>query len=126
MTNSHDALVGFSIIAKLFGTDEDKIETAPAVALGHYDTQLRAAFAFTLFPRNDSALVEFHLERLKNEIRLGLSIAIKTLRNMGIDNAQSRFLNMNKPRPEGTTAELAQKLGISKSEVRRRKAAGTL
>jgi DNA-binding IclR family transcriptional regulator len=32
----------------------------------------------------------------------------------------------NQPHPAGTVAELAEKLGLSKSEVRRRKAAGLL
>jgi DNA-binding IclR family transcriptional regulator len=37
-----------------------------------------------------------------------------------------QFRDMNKVHEMGTVAEIAQKLDISKSEVRRRKANGTL
>jgi plasmid maintenance system antidote protein VapI len=43
-----------------------------------------------------------------------------------LDLAKAKFLEMSKVHEMGTVAEIAQKLGISKSEVRRRKANNTL
>ena len=43
-----------------------------------------------------------------------------------LDLAKAKFRDMNKVHELGTITEIAQKLGISKSEVRRRKSEGTL
>jgi len=47
-------------------------------------------------------------------------------RQKELTDLRARLKDTNKPHPAGTVAELATQLGVSKSEIRRRKADGTL
>jgi|SRR5690606_31730957 len=73
------------------------------------------------------------LENTRNFFRTALQNAASDAASMLAREAEEQrckthvqFLNLNKPAPEGTVAELAERYGKSKSEIRRLKAAGLL
>lgn len=110
------------------------------ILTGHYDYELKCALYFQHHrkaPSSDADLgdetVIVMLERLKNFIRSivqGIFDAAARQDQMEQEENRKALLHRlresNKPHEMGTVAEIAAKYGISKSEVRRRKADGTL
>lgn len=129
------AMVGFHAM----GTSEP-IELA-AVLAGLYDHELRCAiYAKTVSDVLSSAdalnspAVTMLLDRFKAWLRSEITAGIKQAaaeikRAEQQEQAQARLQRMKElaaVHPLGTVNEIAEKYGLSKSEVRRRKAAGTL
>ena len=106
------------------------MKQAPFLLTGQFDEDLKAVFYFQIFRKipedaaelNDQQVL-FLVDNLKDRVR-------KTIQQM-IDSAfQTDVLAapsmLHKTSALGTTAEIATKYNISKSEVRRRRANGTL
>lgn len=102
-----------------------------------WDTELKVIVFHRLFDRPpetegdlDHPQVSFGLERLKHVVSTPLMRALEEAaeREALAKDAErlARHKAMNEPHELGTVAEIAAKLGISKSEVRRHKANGTL
>lgn len=117
------ALTGLQILGIVAGTSmpEDRGTVMGLVLTGSYDNELLAAFSSAGHTKPQQSL-----DNMKDMIRRGVQRDVQRLeeeaRQVVVDNVKE----INKPHPAGTTAEIAQKLGVSKNEVRRMKAAGTL
>ena len=85
---------------------------------------------------NSPVLLE-HYSRLQAYLRNGIQSAVMDIAQSYRDDlkhsieccnreAKARIDEMNRPNPAGSVAELSEKLGVSKGEIRRMRAAGTL
>lgn len=114
----------------LVGTDDEKMlnglrkKREMDVESGRYDP-------------DEQYVVEDHLQRMKDYLRLLVQRAIndeikaeKDVERFRKGQRHKELIEQMKaatqPHPMGTVAELAQKLGVSKSEIRRRKTDNTL
>lgn len=135
------ALTGLSAIGTAFGSFERKaIMSAASIIAGELDYELRCANVYQLTGHaviEESELyspeADVQLARIKtyfrNMIENALDRADQQLRQEQAEkfaSLQAQLRNSNRPHAQGTVAEIAARLGISKSEVRRRKADGTL
>lgn len=108
-----------------------------AVITGRLDTELKCA----LYMRQSLSYPEVEadidhpevlaaLERLKEmlraPIRRAFELEAERIQLEKQEERLARFRSANQPHEMGTVAEIAAKYGITKAEVRRRKAAGTL
>lgn len=116
-------LAGYAVFGVVMGMersigDKEYATIASEVLLGKYDEHLLLSFRHSGFEDPELALRE-----LKADVRGLIQEAFDRLNEHA---AQRRMVEINQPHAAGTTAELAEKLGVSKSEVRRMRAAGTL
>lgn len=115
--------------------------TIAAILTGQHDRALHCASHITLKKptpssfeevENDPAVIG-HVENIKNYLRRlvqGIFDAAMSEERHRMDAQRNALLaklkTTNKPHVLGTVAEIAEKYGLSKSEVRRLKAQGTL
>jgi DNA-directed RNA polymerase specialized sigma subunit len=114
--------------------------TMAAVLLGRWDHELSCALFHTLNGREANSEQELlnkdvvaALSNLKDRVRYIIQgifelAAKEDARKSEVEMQELRksLAQTNQPHELGTVAEIAQRYGISKSEVRRRKAEGTL
>ena len=130
--------IGASILADVVSMKRP--ELAPMFLMGNYDEQIRY-FVYTVVheknPRTQTdlfcPLVLERLEAFKDEVRRTVQVLINAEQDRFHNEIQDRHDNVIavlkdscKPHHLGTVSEIATRYGISKSEVRRRKADGTL
>lgn len=138
-----DVFIGLELIGTMLFPRklEDFAEKAPFVLTGQYDRYLRAAFFYNMEHREPQSTdspelaqrVAVAVENVKNVARAGIAEIFKAANFQDEMEKKGRgeeiaaeFRDHNVPHEMGTVAEIAAKYGISKSEVRRRKADGTL
>jgi hypothetical protein len=136
-------MTGYGIIGLIFSADSTKAneigDAIVTVLSGHADTELLSAFYTTFSSDPPSCITDLEIGRpqldaLKARVRLGVQLMVDDYANELREEAQKRkthaannFLSATSQAHElGTVNEIAQKYNISKSEVRRRKADGTL
>lgn len=111
------------------------ITTATAFVRGDHDDDVKAAlttvanehYASGLIPLPPcDATVDLALRVHKRRVASWVKILTRTNDMARRAQVASNFRSMNTPAPEGTVAELAERYGKSKSEIRRLKAAGEL
>lgn len=129
---------GLSIVADSIDFRNPKI--IPFVLAGDFDNELLQTFYYTAhhkvaagdeYKTDERSL--YALRNLKDIIRHQLDTFFRQLeqeekdaRRMDVDRIRNELRNSSRQHEMGTVDEIAKKYGISKSEVRRRKAAGTL
>lgn len=129
---------GAALIGGILGETEKNISALPFVLAGDMDDELYRGF----YLMHHGAGVEYRpgdahchlmLARLKDYIRSYVQGFFREVERQEIMQQRVRLEQMreslkasNRPHAAGTVSEIAAQLGISKSEVRRRKAAGTL
>ena len=133
-------LLGLSLIGTAVPRSRADVQQWPLILMGSFDHPIKVACYYQskqVLPSKDEDLEIAEalngLEFLKRTIRLQIENAIRHL-EMGVERERVReherllkdLRAHAKPSEFGTVAEIAQKYGISKSEVRRRKADGTL
>ena len=107
------------------------MKQAPFLLTGHFDEDLKSVFYFQIFRKipedatelNDQQVL-FLVDNLKDRVRKTIQQMIDKAFQTDVLTTQSSLLH--KTSALGTTAEIAAKYNISKSEVRRRRANGTL
>ncbi|BCG50190.1 hypothetical protein [Ralstonia phage RP13] len=136
---SSKVLTGMGIIGDVVAPKElndTTIQKMSMVLVGTYDEYLKCAAYYVQNKKNpetqedlNHGMVEFVVNRVKNQIRS----FFQAIFDQGAkedqkkrDEILAKMKESNKPHAMGTVAEIAEKYGISKSEVRRMKAAGTL
>lgn len=139
--NLAESMIGLSMAGGLLFETEKFIEVLPFVLAGDFDEKLYNGLHLSLARdeefRSDNARVLLALENLKKHIRsfvqkifeLAAEEDRRDSRNeqlKRIEDLRQSLRESNRPHEMGTVAEIAQRYGISKSEVRRRKAEGTL
>ena len=125
----HKTMGGLAAFSDIMRGDKAAIAS---LLCGNIDDCMRCAIFFTMteeLPATldfENAVVDEKLKSLKEDVRLAVASSASTI----IANERERILaevsESSKPHPMGTVAELAAKFGVSKSEIRRRKADGTL
>lgn len=122
-------IVGYDIVGKAFNGDADSIVI---ILLGTHDFEIALAFAQTYAkvtgqPADPlSHEVVTALANLKHTFRKMLFEELEQEKKKNHEELVRQLRNSNKPHPLGTVSQIAEKFNISKSEVRRRKADGTL
>jgi hypothetical protein len=103
------------------------------VLIGQHDEYLKHAFYYVKYKKTydgEGPIVDLHsiemLELVKNQIRRGIQSLFQEESKQNLSALRAKLSETNKPHELGTVAEIAAKYNISKSEVRRRKAEGTL
>jgi len=133
-----DILVGLSIFADTL--DFRNPQTVALVLTGHFDDILLKTFFWTGHHREPvgeeyktDARTVSNLAYAKERIRSDLQFIFRMAEQEEVMAQKQKFEKIrqelrqsNKPHEMGTVDEIAAKFKISKSEVRRRKAAGTL
>lgn len=130
---------GLSIMSKVMSGDPNAIAFTLA---GHFDQQLtavvqrRIADDLSVTPEivaMDHPRVAQGVEKIKSHIRDMVQGLFKEAarqeaveRDAKINQVLTELRNSNQPHPMGTVSQLAEKLGVSKSEIRRRRTEGTL
>jgi hypothetical protein len=122
------AMVGLSILG---GHEIDKI---PFILAGDLDLERMSALFMAKYqglkPSNEQALntpeVLEHLGLIKDQLREGVQRIFDLAAEEDRKEVLAELRESNKPSELGTVAEIAAKYGISKSEVRRLKAANLL
>ena len=130
--------VGFGIFGDTINLSNPQISVM--VLTGKFDDELLQSFywaAHNKIPvgdeyKTDTRVIEF-LNRTKERIREDINTVFRIAeeqdnieKSMKLNVLRKELRESNKPHEMGTVSEIAQKYGISKSEVRRRKADGTL
>lgn len=140
---SVDAMSGLYIISRACGdsgSHRDVAEAMVSIITGQVDYQLRCASLFQstgkiqveehelTSPEIDMLVgrIKDHMKSILNGIFDGAAREEQRVRQQALESLQLRLRDSNRPSEHGTVAEIAARLGISKSEVRRRKADGTL
>lgn len=121
------AMTGLSILGSL------NPQNVAFVLVGEYDEYLKHAFYFVTYkkahvgdePISDPLVLD-QLEHVKDQLRRGIQQLFEEDARQSFANLRAKLNETNKPHELGTVAEIAAKFNISKSEVRRRKADGTL
>ncbi len=125
------SMVGMSIVGSM------TMEQLPSFLTGSYDFDIKCGLFYRQFLRApetveelDTPVILEQLDGLKSYFRRMvqqmIDYAVKENKQEQKRDAQARMQALNKPHAMGTTAEIAAKYGLSKSEIRRRKAEGTL
>lgn len=133
MTTIHDAFIGLSVIGNAFGKDGP--EVWPFILSGHYDKELKAAFHI----RTRGVDVELNLEdeglnahlnvfkrQIRNAVQGIIDAAVREEAANAVKLRQQIMNNLHSPSEFGTIAELVEKTGLSKSQIRKMKREGTL
>jgi hypothetical protein len=133
-----NVFTGLSIIADCI--DFRKPEVVAFALAGHFDDELLAA-SFYVAHHKESVGDEYktdvraasNVANIKDHIRAQINHIFREAdreeqmaRDAAFARVRNELKNRNQPHAQGTVAEIAAKFGISKSEVRRRKADGTL
>lgn len=140
MSYASKVMIGMAVIGSALEAKPEAGSHMAFIVMGNHDHALKCAHFFQHFkrmPTNEEELeapeVLVMLERTKNYFRSVIQqIFDEADRQDRLEQqAKQRELleqlrDSNKPHEMGTVAEIAAKYGISKSEVRRRKADGTL
>lgn len=130
--------IGLNIIADCI--DLRKPDIVAFVLTGHYDDILLETFYFTSSRKiskngehNQDETAKSCLNNLKDRIRNTIEFVFREAdlldqqkRALAHQQLVHELAQSNKPHDLGTVAEIAARYNISKSEVRRRKADGTL
>ena len=121
------AMVGLSVMGGR------SIESIALIVAGNYDLEIKCAFFQTYFHKSAESLEALEvkevlgpLERLKDHYRRGIQEIFEEAAKQDKAELLEQLKETNKPHEMGTVSEIAAKYGISKSEVRRRKADGSL
>lgn len=129
---------GLSIIADCI--DFRKPEMAAFVLIGRFDDELLAA-SFYVAHHKDAVGDEYktdpraisNVANIKDRIRDTIGFIFREVereelmaREAAMERLRLELKKSNEPHARGTVDQIAKQLGISKSEVRRRKADGTL
>lgn len=108
-------------------------ESLANILIGVHDFQLKCALYYTLLKKEAQDTIELEnpivlnaLERFKEMNREVVRAIFAEAELQDHAALAQKLRDSNKPHELGTVAEIATKYGISKSEVRRRKAEGTL
>jgi hypothetical protein len=129
---------GMCLIGSFVSEPEKNISAMPFLLAGDMDDQIYRGFYLTEYGTNkpyqpNDPKITLHVERLKSLVRgfvQGVFDAAaredERERMAKMENLRAELAQSNKPHVLGTVAEIAAKFNISKSEVRRRKAEGTL
>lgn len=127
---------GMIIIGSLMFETEKNISAIPFVLAGDMDDELKRGFfasKFGIIAEYDSSRACPELEGLKQHLRFFVQAIFRAAaheeemeRRVALEKVRYELKDSNKPHEMGTVSEIAARLGISKSEVRRRKADGTL
>lgn len=120
-------MTGMMVLGKLYSPEPDEqANTIAMLLMGKYDDQLTAAFSHQ---HGEEAGPKMAAE-LKEEFRRTLQYAIDKEATKLAHNAQQdaceKFMGNHEPHALGTTAELAEKYGVSKKQIRKMKQAGIL
>lgn len=129
---------GLHLIGRFMTEPEKNISAIPFVLSGHMDNELYQGFYLSEygtkrdFEENDPK-IKNAVEGLKNLLRQFVQEIFRRAAEEDrmeqirqLERVKAELAQSSKPSEYGTVAEIAQKFGISKSEVRRRKAEGTL
>lgn len=133
MTDVNNVLVGMSIIGQSFSD----IQAMTSVITGVHDEKIKLALHYKFFGALpvktddlDHQQIVSALEKLKNMHRHTIQGIFKQAEAEDKQATEAeraaRMKALNTPHAMGTTAEIAAKFGLSKAEIRRRKADGTL
>ena len=139
--NTTVILTGMSIIGSIMSsTNVSAGFHAVKLLAGEYDRSIKAIGLYQMtgkiFEKDEELetpeILEY-LERAKQMIRIMIqgmfqqeAKDFKQQQKHQLETLKIKLLESNKPHSQGTVAELATKLGVSKSEVRRMKADGSL
>jgi hypothetical protein len=124
-----EVLRGMSLIA------DTNIDTVSLIVVGHYDLPLKCALyqvgmktgkAPDTVADLETPQVLFGLERIKDHYRVLIRKIFEQAEQQDHEALLATLRKTNQPHEMGTVSEIAIKYGISKSEVRRMKANGTL
>lgn len=123
MSQTSLALVGLSVLGTLANPPgPNSLGIVHSLILqGKYDDELTAAMERIHGDEASKAL-----DNLKNVIRTNIQHSLYAFMEDQSQNVLDEIKSNNQPHPEGTTAELADKLGMSKKQVRKLKATGKL
>lgn len=138
MNSASKIMTGLSIIADCI--DLRNPSKIGFVLGGSIDDEILAAMYFChhkTYPEKDEhktcPIANNGLEGVKNHIRLTIEGLFRAetqynqqMRQAALEQLRADLKKSHQPHAQGTVAEIAAKFGISKSEVRRRKADGTL
>lgn len=141
--NFTKAMTGMYVLGLALGPTSASEKCANAMAMilvGQYDFELKCAFYFQQLRKSAETEAELEqpevlrvLEQVKRDIRAVVQAIINAAAredelqaNQKKAAVVAKIADAEKPHELGTVAEIAAKYGISKSEVRRMKAAGTL
>ncbi len=107
------------------------IEQAAAICMGQFDQQIQCVAAIKIQGMHKTEYVigaaeDAFLEKIKRMVRSDLQSIFSRAEQEELKKANETMRNMNKPSEFGTINELVASTGLSKSEIRRRKADGTL
>lgn len=133
-------LSGMSVMGSIMSPAESedafaaKIQTMTNILTGLHDEILLCALVSSFTKNVPSSLDEVNsnpealagLGRLKDMIRRDIQMIMDKGAAEDKNNLLMKMKETNKPHPMGTVNEIAAKLNISKSEVRRLKANGSL
>ena len=134
-TKIPEVMAGLVMIEQVM-SDKMSGDATAMLLVGKFDHQIKAALYFSLTRKtrktpDDDAEMETEqvirgVARLKDVARLNVTRWVEAAG--AIDHARlvEQLKKTNQPHEMGTVAEIAAKYSISKSEVRRRKADGTL
>ena len=123
-TGSH--IVGLAILDQFNG---DPFAHYPEILSGKYDEDILAYFRFVDSSKTDEALnaaLSSLKTMIRNSVQKGIDAAYQKYEEDIKQKAISNFKAMSKVSEQGTTAEIAARLGVSKSEVRRMKREGLI
>lgn len=139
------AMIGFSTLGQAVGDDAAAGNALVMVLTDQMKEYICAGLFYRAHERrpnegedymkDERALAEY--ERMKDFMRLRIQRIIDSAaqeeirreasaRRQQFNTLQVKLRTSNKPHPMGTVDELAKRFNVSKSEIRRRKAAGTL
>lgn len=126
--NNHEEIIAAMIFADLYSDDVRRKGEAIALLLcGELDEPL---ISFTVRNGTDEAVARENLEAIKNSHRNDLQRWLdredRKLAAERQETAVKAFNSQHRESEYGTTAEIAEKLGISKKQVRKLKQNGTL
>lgn len=128
---------GMCLIGSFVSEPEKNISAMPFLLAGDMDDQIYRGFYLSEYGTKpyqpNDPKINNHVERLKSLVRGFIQGVFDAVERQGqldrmakMDNILKELAQSSKPHVMGTVAEIAAKYGISKSEVRRRKAEGTL
>ena len=130
-------ITGASLIGSLYSNPAENITIIPSVLAGELDENLSHGFYCMESQIRDCdvdpQVIKYAVEAVKSHLRQFIQNIFTNAareddekRNAHVQDIRVQLANSSKPHEMGTVAEIAAKYNISKSEVRRRKADGTL
>jgi len=127
MSLAAKTMMGYSLMGGQ--TIQDRLN----IISNQFDLELKCAIYHTVFRQVVDKIEDLEnpevlsgLNKLKDAVRAAINSVIDELETNSLEGLRAQLKESNKPHELGTVAEIAARYGISKSEVRRRKANGTL